>query len=214
MKGEISDEGDNTVTPTYRRRPEILVAPGAYDGITARLIEQARLFRALHDGRRAPRLLSACRITALLTMTEMVGNAARITAAATTPAADRRRRYRLRHRVERRAHGAGARARRHGGHPYRRPGLAQAMRSSRRQGTGLDRGIPRQDPRGAWRRDAIRISLIIARTDARSVAGFDEAIAPCQRGAGGRRRRRFRRKSGRRWRRCRWCRSGSAARAC
>src|SRR5258708_11135136 len=61
--------------------PEILVAPGAYDGITARLVEQAG-FSALY--------MTGARTSAsfglpdygLLTMTEMVGKAARITAAA------------------------------------------------------------------------------------------------------------------------------------
>jgi 2-methylisocitrate lyase-like PEP mutase family enzyme len=43
--------------------PEILVAPGAYDGITARLIEQAG-FSALYMTGAAPRRPLACRITA------------------------------------------------------------------------------------------------------------------------------------------------------
>jgi 2-methylisocitrate lyase-like PEP mutase family enzyme len=82
MHKESRDESDNTVTSTYRR-PKILQAPGAYDGITASPIEQAG-FSALYMtgvGTAASFGLPDC---GLLTMTEMVGNAARITAATTT----------------------------------------------------------------------------------------------------------------------------------
>ena len=61
--------------------PEILLAPGAYDGITARLIEQAG-FSALYMTGAGTSASFGLPDYGLLTMTEMVGNAARITAAA------------------------------------------------------------------------------------------------------------------------------------
>ena len=63
--------------------PEILVAPGAYDGITARLIEQAG-FSALYMTGAGTSASFGLPDYGLLTMTEMVGNAARITAAASS----------------------------------------------------------------------------------------------------------------------------------
>ena len=61
--------------------PEILLAPGAYDGITARLIEQAG-YSALYMTGAGTAASFGLPDYGLLTMTEMVGNAARITAAA------------------------------------------------------------------------------------------------------------------------------------
>jgi 2-methylisocitrate lyase-like PEP mutase family enzyme len=61
--------------------PEILLAPGAYDGITAHLIEQAG-FSALYMTGAGTSASFGLPDYGLLTMTEMVGNAARITAAA------------------------------------------------------------------------------------------------------------------------------------
>src|SRR3954471_24701494 len=63
--------------------PDMLVAPGAYDGITAKLIEQAG-FSALYMTGAGTAASFGLPDYGLLTMTEMVGNAARITAATST----------------------------------------------------------------------------------------------------------------------------------
>ena len=62
------------------RQDGMIVAPGAYDGMTGRLVEQAG-FSAVYMTGAAPRRRSAIPITACITMSEMVDNAGRIAAA-------------------------------------------------------------------------------------------------------------------------------------
>ena len=127
------------------RRNGMVVAPGAYDCITARLIERAGYDAVYMTGAGTAATLGYPDF-GLVTMTEMVDNARRI-ADRGRSAGHRRRRYRLRQRAERRAHGARVRGRRGRRHPYRGPGLSEKMRPSRRQGDRAARRLAGQDPR-------------------------------------------------------------------
>jgi 2-methylisocitrate lyase-like PEP mutase family enzyme len=103
-------------------------------------------------------------------MSEMVGNARRVAAAVDLSViADAQ----LRQRIERFPHRARIRDCRRCRYPYRGSGFSEKMRPSRRQGDRAARGLARQDPR----RRHVPDFVIIARTDARAVAGFDEAVA-------------------------------------
>ncbi len=156
------------------RRDGMVVAPGAYDCITAKLIEAAG-FEAVYMTGAGTAATLGYPDFGLVTMSEMVGNAERIAAAVGLPViADADTGYGNELNVY--PHGARIRAQRGCRHPYRGPGIPEKMRPSRRQGDRAARGMARQNPR---RRRARRDPdfLIIARTDARAVAGFDEAIA-------------------------------------
>ncbi|WP_375507569.1 oxaloacetate decarboxylase [uncultured Caballeronia sp.] len=81
---------DNNQVPTAARlrqylcSGDMLVAPGVYDGITARLAEQAK-FTALYMTGAGTAASYGLPDYGLLTMTEMVANAARIVACTTLP---------------------------------------------------------------------------------------------------------------------------------
>ena len=162
---------------TLRERlaaPGLLVAPGAYDAIGARLIEQAG-FPAVYMTGAGTSAARGYPDFGLLTMSEMVENAASDGALDRDPA-DRRRRHRLRQRAQRDAHGARVRGARRGRDPHRGPGRAEALRPPRRQGGGrrARSSSRRSAPRS--RRGAAPDFLVIARTDARAMLGLDEAI--------------------------------------
>ena len=191
----------------------MIVAPGAYDGMTARLIAQAGFPAVYMTGAGTSATLGYPDF-GLLTMTEMVANAAPHRARRRC-AGDRRRRHRLRQRTEHRAHGAGIRARGVVGHPYRGPGLAQAVRPSRQQGDRAARGLAGEDPRR--RRRPPRSGLPDHRAHrlrAPSPASRKRSRAPtprCRPAPTWRSSRR--RRPWRRWRRCRdWCRPVPAER--
>ena len=92
-------------------------------------------------------------------------------------AAALRRRHRLRRSAERRAHRQDVRGRGRRGDSPRRPGIAEALRAPLGQVARRSRRRwPRRSgPRCAARRDPDFV--IIARTDARGVNGFDDAVA-------------------------------------
>jgi 2-methylisocitrate lyase-like PEP mutase family enzyme len=99
------------MTPATRLRAllkaeAMVIAPGAYDGITARLIAQAG-FPAVYMTGAGTAASYGYPDFGLVTMTEMVANAARIVRAVDVPVS-RRRRHRLRQRVERGSHDPGA----------------------------------------------------------------------------------------------------------
>ena len=168
------------------RGEAMVIAPGAYDGLTAKLVAQAG-FPAVYMTGAGTAVSHGYPDFGLLTMTEMVDNAARIVARGRC-AGDRRRRYRLRQRAERRSapcrntSGAGS------------PAIHIEDQVFPKKCGHLDDKeiVPRDDciakirAAAAARRD--RDFMIIARTDARAVAGFDEAIGARQRSARGRRR--------------------------
>jgi 2-methylisocitrate lyase-like PEP mutase family enzyme len=156
------------------RQDGMIVAPGAYDGITARLIEQAG-FAAVYMTGAGTSAAFGYPDFGLLTMTEMVGNAARIVRAVTVPViADADTGYGNELNAVRTVR------------EYEQAGVAgihiEDQVSPKRCGHLDDKEIiPREDflakIRAAVyaRRDPD--FLIIARTDARAVAGFEEAVA-------------------------------------
>ncbi len=156
------------------RQDGMIVAPGAYDGITARLIEQAG-FAAVYMTGAGTAATFGYPDFGLLTMTEMVGNAARIVRAVGVPViADADTGYGNELNTVRTVR------------EYEQAGVAgihiEDQVSPKRCGHLDDKEIvPREDflakIRAAVyaRRDPD--FLIIARTDARAVAGFEEAIA-------------------------------------
>ena len=98
------------MTPATRLRAllkaeAMVIAPGAYDGITAMLIAQAG-FPAVYMTGAGTSASHGYPDFGLVTMSEMVANAGPH-GARRRCAGDRRRRHRLRQRAERRAHGAG-----------------------------------------------------------------------------------------------------------
>src|SRR5277367_2857150 len=156
------------------RHDGMIVAPGAYDGITAKLVAQAG-FSAVYMTGAGTSAAFGYPDFGLLTMTEMVGNAARIVRAVGVPViADADTAYGNELNAVRTVR------------EYEQAGVAgihiEDQVSPKRCGHLDDKEIvPRED----WlakiraavyaRRDPD--FLIIARTDARSVAGFEEAIA-------------------------------------
>ena len=152
----------------------MIVAPGAYDCITAKLIEQAGFAAVYMTGAGTAASLGYPDF-GLVTMSEMVANAGRMVAAVEC-AGDRRCRYRLRQRAQRVSHGSRIRA------PRRRGIHIEDQEFPKKCGHLEGKEIiPREDYLAkiraavAARRD--RDFTIIARTDSRAVAGFDEAIA-------------------------------------
>lgn len=156
------------------RRDGMIVAPGAYDGITAKLVVQAG-FSAVYMTGAGTAATFGYPDFGLLTMTEMVGNAARIVRAAGLPViADADTGYGNELNTVRTVR------------EYEQCGVAglhiEDQVSPKKCGHLDDKEIvPRED----WlakiraavyaRRDPD--FLIIARTDSRAVAGFEEAIA-------------------------------------
>ena len=155
-------------------RPDMLVAPGAYDGITARLIEQAG-FSAVYMTGAGTSASFGLPDYGLLTMTEMVGNAARITGATGLPLiADGDTGYGTELNVVRTVQ------------EHERAGTAgihiEDQVSPKRCGHLDGKELVSREEFAAKIRAAVASRrnpdfLVIARTDARSVAGFDESIA-------------------------------------
>ncbi len=110
----------------------------------------------------------------LVTLTEFVEEARRLTAASSLPLlcdAD----VGFGEAAERRADGAAVRGRRRRGHSFGGPAAAKALRPPVGQDAGRGGGDGGQGPGGGGaRRDADFV--IIARTDARGVHGFDDAV--------------------------------------
>jgi len=156
------------------RQDGMIVAPGAYDGITARLIEQAG-FDAVYMTGAGTSATFGYPDFGLLTMTEMVGNAARIVRAVGVPViADADTGYGNELNAVRTVR------------EYEQCGVAgihiEDQVAPKRCGH-LDNKeiVPREDflakIRAAVHARRDPDFLIIARTDARAVAGFEEAIA-------------------------------------
>ncbi len=153
--------------------PDMLVAPGAYDGITARLIEQAG-FAAVYMTGAGTAASFGLPDYGLLTMTEMVGNAARITAATSLPLiADGDTGYGTELNVVRTVQ------------EHERAGTAgihiEDQVSPKRCGHLDGKALVTIEEFTAKIRAAVATRrdpdfVVIARTDSRSVAGFDEAI--------------------------------------
>ena len=127
------------------REGGLLAAPGAYDAIGARLIEQAGFAAVYMTG-------AGTSVGARLSRLRPVddgrdGRQRRTDGALRRRAADRRCRHRLRQRAQRDPHRARVRGARRRRDPHRGPGRAQALRPPRRQGGGLARGVRLQDPR-------------------------------------------------------------------
>jgi 2-methylisocitrate lyase-like PEP mutase family enzyme len=154
-------------------KPEIILAPGAYDGMTARLVEQGGFICAYMTGAGTAAALGYPDY-GLVTMTEMVENAARMTRSISIPLiADADTGYGNELNVTRTVR------------EYESRGVAgihiEDQVSPKRCGhlDGKD-VVPREtflaNIRAAVkaRRDAD--FLIIARSDARAVAGLDEAV--------------------------------------
>jgi 2-methylisocitrate lyase-like PEP mutase family enzyme len=152
----------------------MVVAPGAYDCITAKLIEQAGFAAVYMTGARTAATMGYPDF-GLVTMSEMVANAGRIAAAVELPVvADADTGYGNELNVFRTLR------------EFERSGVAAIhiedqefpKKCGHLEGKQI---IPREDylakirAAAAARRD--RDFAIIARTDARAVAGFDEAIA-------------------------------------
>ena len=152
----------------------MIVAPGAYDGITARLIEQAG-FGAIYMTGAGTSATFGYPDFGLLTMTEMVSNAARIVRAVNVPViADADTGYGNELNTVRTVQ------------EYEQCGVSgihiEDQVSPKRCGHLDDKEIvPREDWLAKIRAAAAaRRSpdfTIIARTDSRAVIGFDEAIA-------------------------------------
>ena len=155
------------------RRDGMVVAPGAYDCITARLIEQAG-FEAVYMTGAGTAATLGYPDFGLVTMSEMVANAGRIAAAVTVPViADADTGYGNELNVVRTVRA------------YEAAGVAgihiEDQGFPKKCGHLDDKEIvPREDwlakirAAAAARRDPD--FLVIARTDARAVAGFDEAV--------------------------------------
>ena len=156
------------------RRDGMVVAPGAYDCITARLIAQAGFDAVYMTGAGTAATLGYPDF-GLVTMSEMVGNAGRIAAAVELPViADADTGYGNELNVVRTVREyerAGSPASISRTRASRRNAAISTTRRSCRARTGWPRSAPPPPPA------ATRDFLIIARTDARAVAGFDEAVA-------------------------------------
>ena len=157
------------------RDEAMVIAPGAYDGLTAKLVAQAG-FPAVYMTGAGTSASHGYPDFGLLTMSEMVENAGRIVRVGRCPG-DRRCRYRLRQRAERVPHSAGIRAARR-----RRRSISRTRSRRRNAAISTTRRSCRAtitSPRSAppWQPRQGRDFMLIARTDARAVAGFDEAIA-------------------------------------
>jgi 2-methylisocitrate lyase-like PEP mutase family enzyme len=155
------------------RQPGMLIAPGAYDGLTAMLVAQAG-FPAVYMTGAGTSVAHGYPDFGLLTATEMVANAARMVRATDIPViADADTGYGNELNVVRTVQ------------DYEQAGVAgihiEDQASPKRCGHLDDKEIvPRPDwiakirAAAATRRDAD--FLIIARTDSRAVLGFEEAI--------------------------------------
>lgn len=167
------------MTPTTRlrallAREEMLIAPGAYDAITARLIAQAGFSAVYMTGAGTAATLGYPDY-GLVTMTEMVANAGRIARAVDVPViADADTGYGNELNVVRTVQ------------EHERAGTAgihiEDQVSPKKCGHLDDKEIIGREDFAAKIRAAVAARrdadfLIIARTDSRAVAGFDEAVA-------------------------------------
>ena len=153
--------------------PDMLVAPGAYDGITARLIEQAG-FSAVYMTGAGTAASFGLPDYGLLTMTEMVGNAARMTAAMKLPLiADGDTGYGTELNVVRTVQ-EHERAGTAGIHIEDQVSPKRCGHLDGKELISIEDYVAKIRAAVASRRDPDFV--IIARSDARSVAGFDEAV--------------------------------------
>ena len=188
--------------------PTPLLCPGVYDALSAALVEQAGFEAAYLSGASIAYTRLGAPDIGLVSMTEVADVLACVTRAR-APAGDRRCGYRVRQRAQRAAHGARAGARGRCGDPARGSGLsrsAAAICATRRWCRP-----PRWSARSVrpWMRDDR--ALIIARTDAIAVEGFDAGARARGTLSGGRRRHPLRRGAGESSRRCRPSRDASPA---
>jgi 2-methylisocitrate lyase-like PEP mutase family enzyme len=156
------------------RADAMVIAPGAYDGLTAKLIEQAG-FAAVYMTGAGTSVSLGYPDFGLLTMSEMVDNAARIVRAVDVPViADADTGYGSELNVFRTVR------------EYEQRGVAaihiEDQVSPKKCGHLDDKEIVRRDDYVAKIRAAVAAKrsadfMIIARTDARAVAGLDEALA-------------------------------------
>ncbi len=154
--------------------PEMLVAPGGYDGITARLIEQAG-FSAVYMTGAGTAASFGLPDYGLLTMTEMVANAARMVRATKLPViADADTGYGTELNVVRTVQ------------EHERAGTAaihiEDQVSPKRCGHLDGKELVTREAFVAKIRAAVATRrdpdfVVIARTDARGVAGLEEAVA-------------------------------------
>ena len=151
-----------------------LLVPGVFSPLVAKLAERLG-FQAVYLSGGALSAGNGVPDIGLLTLTEFVAEAQRI-AASHDPAAALRRRHRVRRSAERRAHGAAVRS--------GRGGRAFTSKTRRcRSGAGTCPASRWSTPT-RWRRRSGPPSprerdpdfVIIARTDARGVTGFDDAV--------------------------------------
>ena len=153
---------------------EMVLAPGCFDALGARLVQEAGFPAAYMTGFGSAAALLGRPDVGLLTMPEMVDNARRIAQAVTIPViADADTGYgnalnviRTVHEYERR---------RRGRHPHRGSGDAQEVRAHGGQAGDRRRRDGRKS-RGRGRGPRRAELLIIARTDARAVEGLDAAL--------------------------------------
>lgn len=154
------------------RGEDMVIAPGAYDGLTAKLIEQAG-FSAVYMTGAGTSVSRGYPDFGLLTMSEMVENAARIVGAVAVPViADADTGYGNELNVFRTVQ------------EYQRRGVAaihiEDQVSPKKCGHLDDKEIVPREDYVAKIRAAVAAKqgefVIIARTDARAVAGFDEAV--------------------------------------
>ena len=154
--------------------PNMLVAPGAYDGITARMIEQAG-FSALYMTGAGTSASLGFPDYGLLSMTEMVDNAARMARAVSLPLiADADTGYGNELNVIRTVQ-EHERAGTAGIHIEDQVSPKRCGHLDGKELVPLDDYLAKIRAAVATRRDPDFV--IIARTDARSVLGLDEAIA-------------------------------------
>src|SRR5258707_7944538 len=155
-------------------QPEMIIAPGAYDGITARLIEQAG-FPAVYMTGAGTSMARGFPDFGLLSMSEMAENAAVIARTVEIPViADADTGYGNELNVTRTVREFEAR----GVAGIHIEDQASPKRCGHLDGKEIISGpefVSKIRAAVAARRDPD--FLIIARTDARAVAGFDEAIA-------------------------------------
>ncbi len=155
-------------------RPEIVVAPGVYDGLTARLVEQAGFAAVYMTGAGTSAALGYPDY-GLLTLTEMVDNAALIARTVALPViADADTGYGNELNVTRTVREFESR----GVAAIHIEDQVAPKRCGHLEGkelVGRDEFTAKIRAAAAARRDAD--FLIIARSDARAVVGFDEAIA-------------------------------------
>ena len=159
------------------QRDKLLVAPGCFDGLSARLVQEAGFEAAYLSGGAVARSMGIPDI-GLVSMSEAIERAAQVVSVVNIPIiADADTGYgnavnlvRTRARV---------RARRRRGDPHRRPDHAQTLRPSRRQRSYLAGGNGKRSSKPPWRPAPIRISASSrAPTRAASTASTTRSNAP------------------------------------